>query len=154
MALEKALETQDASLNAPYTLEFPFNRTVGPKIGVFLGGLRDGRLYGVQTEDGTVLCPAFEFDPRNGSHTGELVPLSDIGTVLEWTWVPRRAHDVLDHDFAWALIQIDGTTGGLFHAVDTAGDRGRMAVGMRVRARWRPERIGDIRDIECFEPQP
>ena len=28
----------------------------------------------------------------------------------------------------------------------------RMAIGLRVAARWRADRVGDIRDIECFEP--
>jgi uncharacterized OB-fold protein len=28
-----------------------------------------------------------------------------------------------------------------------------MRTGMRVRARWRNEREGSIRDIECFEPE-
>lgn len=140
------------TLSAPYTVEFPFDRTVGPKIGAFLDGLRDGRLHGVRAADGAVLCPAHEFDPRTAEETGELVPLGDHGTVRAWTWVPSRPDDVLPHDFAWALIEIDGTVGSLFHAVDTGGDSTRMAIGLRVAARWRDERVGDIRDIACFEP--
>lgn len=149
------------SLIAPYTVEFPFERTVGPKIGTFLGGLRDGRLYGVRTERG-VLCPPLEFDPATGAETGELVPLDPVGSVTTWTWVRGGAEDPpssaggppLSHDFAWALITIDGTTGGLFHAVDVGGDPDRLHAGLRVRARWRPERVGHIRDIECFEEVP
>jgi uncharacterized OB-fold protein len=138
------------SLSAPYTIEFPFERTVGPKIGAFLGGLREARLYGVQTARG-VLCPPLEFDPQTGAETGELVPLEATGSVTSWTWVPARPDDPLPHDFAWALIAIDGTVGSLFHAVDVGGEFTRMAIGMRVRARWRPERVGHLRDIECFE---
>ena len=147
-----SIGAEDASLSAPYTLEFPFDRTVGPKIGAFLAGLRDGKLYGVRSSDGAVLCPALEFEPRTAEETGELVPLGDRGTVRFWTWVPSRVDDVIAHDFAWALIEIDGATGALFHAVDTGGDIARMAIGMRVAVRWRAERVGDIRDIECFEP--
>ncbi|MPY85647.1 MAG: DNA-binding protein [Actinophytocola sp.] len=141
------------SLSAPYTVEFPFERTVGPKIGTFLGGLRDGRLYGAQTERG-VLCPPLEFEPETGAETGKLVPVADTGTVTSWTWVPSRPGDPVPHDFAWALIAIDGTTGALFHAVDVDGDSARMATGMRVRARWRAERVGQLSDIECFEVAP
>lgn len=141
------------SLSAPYTVEFPFERTVGPKIGTFLGGLRDGQLYGVRTTRG-VLCPPLEFDPRTGEETGELVPLDATGTVTSWTWVPTRPGDPLPHDFAWALIAIDGTVGALFHAVDVGGDFSLMRKGMRVRARWRPERVGHLADIECFEVAP
>lgn len=140
------------SLSAPYTVEFPFERTVGPKIGAFLAGLRDGMLYGVRTADGAVLCPAAEFDPATAERTGELVRLGDEGSVVTWTWVPRRTSDWPTHDFAWALIRIDGTESALLHAVDVGGDMGRMHDGMRVRVRWRADRLGDITDIECFEP--
>jgi uncharacterized protein len=139
-----------ASLSAPYTVEFPFERTVGPKIGTFLGGLRDGRLYGVRSARG-VLCPPLEFDPETGAETGELVPLEATGTVTSWTWVPARPGDPVPHDFAWALIAIDATVGALFHAVDVGGAFSDMRDGLRVRARWRRERVGHMRDIECFE---
>lgn len=138
------------SLSAPYTIEFPFERTVGPKIGTFLGGLRDGKLYGARTERG-VLCPPLEFDPWTGAETGELVPLEATGTVTSWTWVPSRPGDPVSHDFAWALIAIDGTVGALFHAVNVGGEFARMQAGLRVQARWRTERVGQLSDIECFE---
>lgn len=141
------------SLSAPYTIEFPFQRTVGPKIGTFLGGLREARLFGARTPRG-VLCPPLEFDPVTGAATGELVELEPVGTVAVWTWVPARPGDPVPHDFAWALIAIDGTVGALFHAVDVGGDRARMRNGLRVRARWRPERVGDMRDLSCFEAIP
>lgn len=140
----------DASLSAPYTLEFPFERTVGRKVGTFLAGLKQGRLFGVRAERG-LLCPPLEFDPDTGAETGELVELPRTGTVTTWTWVRSRPGDPVAHDFAWALVTIDGTAGGFFHAVDTGGDPSRMNPGMRVRVRWRDNRVGDLRDIECFE---
>lgn len=146
-------EAQDGSLTAPYSIAFPFDRTTGPVVGGFLSGLREGRLLGVRAPGGAVLCPALEFDPATGAQTSEFVPLTDHGTVRAWTWVRARAGDLLGHDFAWALIAIDGASGALLHAVDTGGDAGRMAAGLRVRARWRQERVGSITDIECFEPQ-
>lgn len=142
----------EASLAAPYSLEFPFERTVGDKVGTFLGGLRDGLLYGVRLANGDVVCPPAEFDPLTAEETGELVRLEPAGSVVAYTWVPARPGDVVDHDFAWALIAIDGTAGSFLHAVDAGGDRQQMRIGLRVRARWRDERVGDITDIECFEP--
>lgn len=153
---------EHASLCAPYTIEFAFQRTVGPKIGTFLAGLRDARLFGVRTPRG-VLCPPLEFDPVTGSETGELVELEPVGSITTWTWVPARPGDPVPHDFAWALVAIDGTVstfaGGdqrsdFFHAVDVGGDRARLRNGLRVRARWRPTRVGDLRDLECFEVAP
>ncbi|MEU9808121.1 OB-fold domain-containing protein [Mycobacterium sp. NPDC050853] len=140
------------SLRAPYTIEFGFERTVGPKIGVFLGGLRDARLFGVRTAAGQVLCPVLEFDPADASATGELVELEPKGVVLQWTWVARRPVDELDTDFAWALIRIDGTANAMFHAVDVAGLPETMRNGLTVTPRWRPDRVGAITDIVCFEP--
>lgn len=131
------------SLSAPYTIEFPFDRTVGPKVGTFLGGLRDGQLWGVRTSTGAVLCPVSEFDPETGEETGDLVLLEPRGSVVSWT---------VGHDRAWALVNIDGTRGSFFHALD-AGDGAAIATGMRVQVRWRAERVGDINDIECFEPE-
>ncbi|MUM15868.1 DNA-binding protein [Mycobacterium sp. CBMA271] len=140
------------SLRAPYTIEFGFERTVGPKIGTFLGGLRDARLFGVRTASGQVLCPVLEFDPADASATGELVELEPKGVVLQWTWVPRRPTDELETDFAWALIRIAGTDNAMFHAVDVGGKAKTMRNGLPVAPRWRPDRIGAITDIVCFEP--
>ena len=64
---------------------------------------------------------------------------------------PRQRHP-LGHPFAWALVRLDGADTSMLHALD-AGDPERMATGMRVRVRWRPERVGEIQDIACFEPE-
>ena len=49
-----------------YTLEYPYTRTVGPVVGKFLTGLRDGRLYGIRCR-GKVIVPPIEFDPETGA---------------------------------------------------------------------------------------
>lgn len=137
-----------------FTLEFPYRRSLGPVVGAFLNGLRDGRILGVRTPDGRVLVPPLEYEPETGEPTGELVDVAEEGTVKEWAWVaePLRKHP-LDRPFAWALVQLDGADTRLLHAVD-AGAADRMQDGLRVRVRWREEeeREGHIRDIECFEP--
>ncbi len=70
-----------------------------------------------------------------------------------WAWVaePREKHP-LDRPFAYALIRLDGADTAMLHVVD-AGDEARMRTGMRVRARWRDERVGEMGDIVCFEPE-
>ncbi|WP_206056518.1 OB-fold domain-containing protein [Nocardioides sp. GY 10113] len=140
------------SLSAPYSTEFGFERTVGPKIGVFLGGLREGRLLGVRGSEERVLCPVAEFDPVTAEETGGFVELDPVGAVHSFTWVEPRAQDPLDRPFGWALIAIDGADTCLFHAVDTGGDPAALRTGLRVRARWADQRVGSIRDIVCFEP--
>ncbi len=72
--------------------------------------------------------------------------------MLTWTWLDRPLPgQPLDRPFGWALIRLDGADTAMLHAVD-AGSAAAMRTGMRVRPRWAGERMGSIRDIECFEP--
>ena len=133
-----------------WKLEFPYRRSVGPVIGAFLGGLRDGKIVGIRTGDGRVICPPLEYDPDSGEGLGvdAIVDLADTGTVTDWAYVNETSpkYPLGDQPFAWALIKIDGADTSLLHAVDGTVER-----GTKVRARWRDERKGHVTDIECFE---
>jgi uncharacterized OB-fold protein len=146
--------TEPAPLSGAHTLEYTYKRSVGPVLGRFFTGLRDGRIEGVKTQAGRVLCPPMEHDPETGeATTNDWVEVGPGGTVTTWAWIaePRDAHP-LDRPFAFALVQLDGADTGLLHAVD-AGEEGRMRTGMRVRARFAAERAGRIEDVACFEPE-
>ncbi|MFC0549806.1 Zn-ribbon domain-containing OB-fold protein [Planotetraspora thailandica] len=143
-------------LVAEHALEFPggYTRTTGPVIGRFLTELREGRIVGVRTAEGRVLVPPLEYDPDTGEPvTGEFVEVGPAGTVTGWAWVasPRKDHP-LDRPFAWALIKLDGADTALVHAV-AADSVKAMRPGMRVRPRFRGERVGHITDIACFVPE-
>jgi uncharacterized OB-fold protein len=133
-------------------MELPYRRSVGPVVGAFLTGLRDRKIVASRTAGGRVLCPPLEYDPDTGESVDEIVDVADSGTVQSWSWVtePMRKHP-LDRPFAWALVQLDGADTALLHAVD-APSSDAMSTGMRVRARWKDDRVGHISDIECFEP--
>jgi uncharacterized protein len=135
-----------------FKLELPYKRTLGPVIGAFFTGLRDGKIVGSRTSRGRVLCPPLEYDPETGDAVGDIVELADTGTVQSWAWVsqPMRKHP-LSRPFAFALVKIDGADTALLHAVD-AGSPKAMSAGMRVKARFAAERKGHIRDLECFVP--
>jgi uncharacterized OB-fold protein len=137
-----------------HRLEYPYARSVGPVIGAFLTGLRDGRLLGVRGAAGAVIVPPTEYDPTTGEDTGEMVEVGPAGAVESWAWVshPLRKHP-LDKPFAWALIRLDGADTALLHVVD-CGDPDKLTTGDRVTVRFRPadERIGAMSDIEAFEP--
>jgi hypothetical protein len=136
-----------------HTIEFPYTRTLGPVIGPFLTGLRDGHVLGVRNRDGRVLVPPLEWDPATGEAIdADFVEVGPGGTVETWAWVtePTRKHP-LDHPFAFALIRLDGADTALLHAVD-AGSIDRMHTGMRVVARWKDERAGHITDLS-FVPE-
>jgi uncharacterized OB-fold protein len=144
----------DPILSAPHVLEYPYRRSVGPVLGRFFTGLRERTILGVRTRAGRVLCPPSEADPETGAAvTDQFVPVGPGGIVTTWSWVSQpRAKQPLARPFAWALVRLDGADTALLHAVD-AGDPARMRTGMRVRPRWRGETVGEIGDIECFEPE-
>jgi uncharacterized OB-fold protein len=136
-----------------HTIEFPYTRTLGPVYSGFLTGLRDGKLLGITSSDGKVLCPPTEWDPWTGDALDPtLTEVGPGGTVETWAWVssPTPKHP-LDAPFAFALVKLDGADVAMMHAVD-AGDIGKMSTGMRVTARWKDERIGHIADL-VFVPE-
>jgi uncharacterized OB-fold protein len=131
----------------PHVLDYPggYTRSVGPVIGRFLTGLRNGRIEAVRLADGRVLVPPTEYDPTtsaevaaDGSHWIEVGPR---GTVQTFTWVaqPRAGKHALTKPFAFALIRPDGADTALLHVVD-CGAADAMRVGMRVAPRWRAVR--------------
>ncbi|HZP30492.1 MAG TPA: OB-fold domain-containing protein [Acidimicrobiia bacterium] len=137
-----------------HTIEFPYTRTLGPALREFMTGLRDGRIVGVRSNDGRVLCPPCEWDPETGEPLAlEFVDVGPGGVVQTWSWVtePTAKHP-LPHEFAMALIKLDGADTALVHAVD-ARDIDAMSTGMRVTPRWKSERVGRIDDIEAFVPE-
>jgi len=144
--------TQADVLSALHVLEYPYKRSVGPVIGRFLTGLMEGRIEGIKSASGKVMVPPAEYDPATGAPLSEFVEVADAGVVTTWAWVAEpREHNPVQEPFAWALIRLDGADTALLHAVRAPG--GGMRTGMRVKARWRPERTGLITDIECFEPE-
>jgi uncharacterized OB-fold protein len=60
-------------------------------------------------------------------------------------------HQPFDRPFAFALVTLDGATEPILHAVDVASSA-EIHTGMRVQARWAPERTGSITDF-VFEPE-
>jgi len=135
------------------TLEFPYRRSLGGVIGAFSTALREGTILASRTETGRTLCPPLEHDPDTGRPVDdELVEVGPSGEVMSWTWVaePSERHP-LDRPFAFALIRLDGADTALAHAVDS-GDTDVMRTGLRVRPRFRDERVGAITDIEAFVP--
>ena len=52
-----------------HVLEYPYVRSVGPVVGAFLTGFRDGRVVGTRGTGGRVLVPPTEYDPDTGEET-------------------------------------------------------------------------------------
>ena len=141
------------TLSAPITVAFDYTRSTGPVVGRFLTGLRDGQVVGGRTSEGKVVVPPPEYDPVTHQQLDDFVDVSDSGTVTSWTWVPEPVKgQPFDRPFAFALVTLDGADVPLLHALDVASPDD-VETGMRVKIRWREERVGDITDIECFVPE-
>lgn len=141
----------DVVLVADHAIEYTYTRSTGPAIGAFLTGLRDGKIVGVRGTDGRVHVPAIEYDPVTSEDLTEYVEVADTGTVSTWSWNDQPLEgQPLQHAFAWALVVLDGADTGMLAAVD-CGDASKIATGAKVKARWATERVGSIRDLECFE---
>src|SRR4051794_3845221 len=142
------------TLSAPVTVAFDYTRSTGPVLGRFLSGLRDGVVVGGRTSEGKVVVPPPEFDPVTHAAVDDFVEVADTGTVTSWSWVPEPVKgQPFDRPFAFALVTLDGADVPLLHALDVASPDD-VETGMRVRIRWRAERVGAITDIECFEALP
>src|SRR5437868_14487106 len=111
------------TFTAERVLEYPggYTRSVGPVIGKFLTGLRDGKLLAVRLGDGRVLVPPTEYDPAtsaavapDGDHWIEVGPR---GTVQSFTWVaePRPGKQALTKPFAFELIRPGGADTVMLH---------------------------------------
>lgn len=143
---------QSEILSAPLKNSFDYTRSLGPVLSQFALALRDGRIVGSKSSDGTVSVPPREFDPIGGAKTTELVDVASVGTVLTWSWQPQPlTPQPLDKPFAWALITLDGADTAMLHAVavDSPAD---ISTGLRVHAVWKAARIGRIDDIAYFAP--
>jgi uncharacterized OB-fold protein len=144
--------TRFAPLRAPLEIEFDYTRSLGPVLSQFMTALAGRRILGVRGADGRVHAPPFEYDPVSFDPAEDLAEVGSEGTVVSWSWMPEPLEgQPLREAFAWALIRLDGADTAMLHAVDAKSAQA-MRTGMRVRVRWAANRVGSIRDIECFEP--
>lgn len=139
-------------LRAEHVVRFAYDRSVGGAVERFLTGLAEGQVLGSRISDGRVLVPPVDIDPATGGPAGEYVPVGAEGTVRSWTWVAEPAADhPLPQPFAFVLVQLDGADATLLHVLDVPAEED-VRTGLRVRADWRHERTGSIRDIRAFVP--
>lgn len=149
---EEAIIADDGSFTAAFRLGYPYDRTVGTTLSRFFRSLAECRIEGTVGSDGRVYVPPAEFDPDTGDALTQWRTCASTGSVVTWSWQSEPGeHHRINHPFAWALVQLDGTDVPMLTTID-AGSPDAMTTGMRVRVRWADERVGSIHDIACFEP--
>jgi uncharacterized protein len=142
-----------------YETELKYSWSSGKAISRFLGGLRDGELWGRRCEGcGRTMVPPRMYCEQCFRPTDEWVRLKDTGRVVTYSVsyvnadASRREGE---EPILVAVVEIDGASPmmGMLHLLgEVASDR--VSVGMRVRAVWKPrgERQGAITDIRYFRP--
>jgi uncharacterized protein len=145
---------EEIHYSADHVLEYPYVRSVGPVIGAFLTGLRDGKVVGIRGSGGKVIVPPTEYDPETGEETTDIVTVGPEGTVTSWSWVPKpRPKHPLQTSFAWVLVRFDGADTSFLHVLPASASTD-VSTGMRVRPEFVPEaeRVGHVNDIRHFVP--
>jgi uncharacterized protein len=138
--------------SADHVLEYPYVRSVGPVIGAFLTGLRDGKVVGIKGSGGKVIVPPTEYDPDTGEETTDIVDVGPEGTVTSWSWVATpHPKQPSSEPFAWVLVQFDGADTSFLHILKADGPDA-VHTGLRVRPEFAPEdeRVGHVNDIRHF----
>jgi len=133
--------------------------STGEAISKFLGGLRDGEIWGTRClRCRRTLVPPRMYCEACFRPTDEWVKLRDTGSVLTYSIsyvnsdASRREGE---EPILVSVIEIDGATPmmGMLHLLGEVNPD-EVSVGMKVEAVWRPkgERQGAITDIRYFRP--
>jgi uncharacterized OB-fold protein len=129
----------------------------GYAVGRYLASLQQGKLVGCHCAGcDRILFPPRAFCEQCFRPTSRWVDLADTGVVQTFA-ISHIAWDAtrVPVPSIPAVIAIDGASPqmGLLHLLGNVEPE-KVAVGQRVRARWRPaeERQGAITDIMYFEP--
>ena len=134
-------------------MEFPYKHSTGETIGRFLAGLKEQKkIWGQRSAGLGVVVPPLGYSEIDAAEAAEWVEVKDVGTVTATAVVrqPIEGLHPFETPFAFVLVKLDGADTALAHVVKE--DLGELAIGSRVRAVWKAdgERVGSIRDIECF----
>jgi uncharacterized protein len=142
-----------------YDTELRYSWSSGKAISRFLEGLRDGELWGRRCEGcGRTMVPPRMYCELCFRPTDTWVRLKDTARVVTYSVsyvnadASRREGE---RPVVVAVVEIEGASPmmGMLHLLGEAS-AGELAVGMRVRAVWKPrgERRGAITDIVHFRP--
>lgn len=142
------------------TISLAYRWALGPVFTKFFEEFRDKKIMGTRcSKCARVLVPARKFCPRCFEEPTEWVQVSDKGTVRTWSLITfQYSGQPIKPPYITALIDLDGADTALAHLIggidlsdiEKVGENVR--IGMKVEAKWRDERQGNIHDIEYFKP--
>lgn len=143
-------------MNQQIEMSLTWRYASGEPMERFLTGLTDRRLEALACEGcGIRYVPPRPFCGNCHRRLSRWVPVSDRGFIEAWTvmWVPiidGRTGRPRDTPYGMGLILLDGADTTVNHLLNVA-DPDHLAVGQRVRAVWRDDRMGSLSDIRYFQ---
>ena len=151
-------EEKSAVMEGLVTL--PYKWTLGPVFTKFFEEFKKKKIMGNKCpECNRTLVPARKFCPRCFEPITEWVQVSDKGTIRTWSLITFEfTGQVKKPPYIQGLIDLDGADTALAHFIggvdlsDLEKVKDLVKIGMRVEAKWRDERQGNIHDIEYFKP--
>ena len=144
--LEPIVEHQD--------LKVPYRYSMGATTSKFFIEIRDQKkILGIRCPKcKVVFVPPRSTCGRCFSPLDKWVKVSDQGTLQTYTIVhyPTPVQPA-PTPLIYGVIKLDGADTGLAHLINEA-DYEKLRVGMRVRAVFKEERVGNMLDILYFKP--
>ncbi len=151
---------QEQPLTIDARWDIPYRHTAGQAASRFFRELKDNkRIMGVRCPScHRVLVPPRSFCERCFEPIDEWVEVKDSGILTTFTITYAQFTSLPAPPYCVGIIKLDGADTGLMHYVggvdlqELEEARKTIAVGTRVQAVWRDERVGKISDIEYFRP--
>ncbi|MBI5481117.1 MAG: Zn-ribbon domain-containing OB-fold protein [Deltaproteobacteria bacterium] len=144
---------------ALHTMDLTWRYASGEAMERFCAALCERRIEALQCDG----CGRRYLPPRPMCGNCRLrlsrwVPVADEGTLVAWTVVhvpilDGRTGELRPAPYGMGLIRLDGADTTLNHFLAEANPA-RLALGLRVRAVWRPDLRGAMDDILHFEVLP
>lgn len=143
------------------SIEIPYKWTAGEIIGSFLGGLKEGKIFGGHCKNCKIVlvpvpdvCPHCLYDFK----VDDFVQISGEGEIAGFTVVHHKLLRFITYHgqpelpqppYALTLIKLNGADTNFLHLV-YGDDLKKIAVGKKVKPIWREEKKGFLLDIERF----
>lgn len=135
-------------------IKVPYTWAVGEVGSRFFIELRDHqKIWGRRCPScKKVVVPARKLCGQCFCQTSDWVEVSDEGTIQTYT-VVRYPSDIqpLNQPYGIAVIRLDGADTGMAHLLFGSNPE-NWRIGMRVKAVFKEQRVGNILDINYFQP--
>ncbi|MBN2284302.1 MAG: Zn-ribbon domain-containing OB-fold protein [Deltaproteobacteria bacterium] len=153
-------DTKDQYIVVEQTWSVPFRHYAGEITSRYLREFRDNKkIMGRRCPKcKQVLVPARKNCERCFTETDEWVEVKDEGRLVTFSINCIKYVGMPDPPYIMGLIKLDGADTAILHFIrgidlsdiDKAGKE--LKIGTRMKAVWKKKRVGNVTDIDYFQP--